>query len=48
MQDRYMVYAKHAIGSEILLGRPDELLGDVGQMEARFGFFGNNANLNAR
>jgi hypothetical protein len=48
MQDRCVVCAEHAIGSEILLGRPDELLGDVGQMEARFGFFGNNANLNAR
>jgi hypothetical protein len=48
MQDWCVVCAKHAIGSEILLGRPDELLGDVGQMKAHFGFFGNNANLNAR
>jgi hypothetical protein len=47
MQDRCVICDEHAIGSEILLGRL-ELLGDVGQIEARFGFFGNNANLNAR
>jgi hypothetical protein len=35
-QDRCTFCAKHAIGSEVLLGTP-EVLGDVRQMEARFG-----------
>jgi hypothetical protein len=32
---------------EIILGTPMELLGDVGQMEARFGLFGDRVNLDA-
>jgi hypothetical protein len=39
-QDRCMVCTERAIGSKILLGRIEGLLGDVGQMEAHFGFFG--------
>jgi hypothetical protein len=35
-----MVCAKHAIGSEIILGARKELLGDMGEVEARFGPFG--------
>jgi hypothetical protein len=30
MEDRGTVYAKHAIGSEIILGALDGLLGDMG------------------
>jgi hypothetical protein len=40
-----MVYVERAIGSEIILGTTDELLGDVGQMESHFGLFGDGVNL---
>jgi hypothetical protein len=35
------------MGMEIVLGAPVELLGHVGEMEARFGLFANNVNLDA-
>jgi hypothetical protein len=47
-RDRCTVCAECAIGLEIILGTPIELLGDVGQMEAHFGLFGHSANLKAR
>ena len=40
VQDRCTVCAKHTIGSEIILDAPDALLGDVGQVESRFGLLG--------
>jgi hypothetical protein len=40
MQDRCMVWDEHTIGIEIFLGHSMELLGDVGQVEARCGTFG--------
>ena len=42
-----MVYAKRTIGSEIILDAPMVLLGDEAQVEARFGPFGDSANLDA-
>ena len=43
-----MVCAERTLGSEIVLTRPIELLGDEAQVEARFGPFGDNANLASR
>jgi hypothetical protein len=43
-----MVCAKRTIGLEIILDKPMELLGDMAQVEARFGPFGDSANLNTR
>ena len=40
VQDRCTVGAKHTIGSEIVLAAPDGTLGDVGQVESRFGLLG--------
>ena len=48
MQHRCMVYAKRTIGSEISLDGPDGTLGDVGEVEARFGPHGDSVNLDAR
>ena len=48
VQDRCTVCAKHTIGSEIVLDTPDGTLGDDAQVEARFGPFGDCANLDAR
>jgi hypothetical protein len=36
------------MGSEIIFVHPMELLGDVSQVEARFGPFGDSVNLGAR
>jgi hypothetical protein len=47
-QDRCMVCAEHAIGSESFWAHLMELLGDVGQVEAPFGPFGDNVNLDTR
>ena len=44
-QDRCMVCAKRTIGSETVLDAPMVLLGDEAQVEARFGLFGDSANL---
>jgi hypothetical protein len=43
-----LVCAKRAIGSEIILGAPMELLGDMGEVEARFGPFADVVKLGAR
>ena len=43
-----MVCAKRTIGSEISLDGPDGTLGDVGEVEARFGPHGDSVNLDAR
>jgi hypothetical protein len=48
LQDRCTVYAKRTIGSEIIFTNPMVLLGDEAQLEARFGPFGDSANLDAR
>ena len=48
VQDRFMVCAKHTIGSEIILDAPMVHQGDETQVEARFGLFGDSANLDAR
>jgi hypothetical protein len=46
-QDRCIVCAECAIGSEIILGTTDGILGDGGQMEAHFSLIGDSANLNS-
>jgi hypothetical protein len=43
-----MVCAKCAIGSEIILGALMELLGDMGEVEARFGPIGDVIKLSIR
>ena len=48
MQDRCMVCARRTIGSEIILATLDGPLGDAAQVEARFGLFGDSANVVAR
>ena len=48
VQDRCTVCAKRTIGSEMFWTHPMVLLGDEGQVEARFGPFGDSANPNAR
>jgi hypothetical protein len=48
MQGMCMAWDKHAIGIEIFLECSMELLGDMGQVEARCGTFGDNVNLDAR
>jgi hypothetical protein len=45
MQDRCLVCTECAIGSEIVLAYPMELLGDVVQVEARFGLLVKGVNL---
>jgi hypothetical protein len=45
MQDRCVVCAKHTIGSEIILDTPNGTPSDEAQVEARFGPFGDSANL---
>jgi hypothetical protein len=45
MQDRCVVCAKHTIGSEIILDTPNGTPSDEAQLEARFGPFGDSANL---
>jgi hypothetical protein len=47
-QDRNTVCAKHTIGSKIILAHQMVLLVDEAQVEARFGPFGDSANLNTR
>ena len=48
VQDRCKVCAKHTIGSEIVLDHSMVPLGDKAQVEARFGLFGDRANLDSR
>jgi hypothetical protein len=40
--------AEYTTGMEIFFAQPDGLLGDVGQIEAHFGLFGDSFNLDAR
>ena len=48
MQDWRTVCAKRTIGLDIVFNAPIVLLGDEAQLEARFGPFGESANLDAR
>jgi hypothetical protein len=48
VQDRCMICAEHTIGLEIILTHPMVLQGDVGQVEACFGPFGDTVNLGTR
>ena len=48
VQDRCTVCARRTIGSKMFQTQPVLLLGDDGQVEARFGAFGASANLDAR
>ena len=48
VQDRCIVCAKRTIGLEIVLDAPMVLLGDEAQVEARFGLFGDSANVDSR
>ena len=48
VQDRCMVCARHARGSEIVLDPLMVALGDEAQVEACFGPFEHGANLDAR
>jgi hypothetical protein len=47
-QESYTVYAERTIGSEIFSTHPMVLIGDVGQVEAYFGLFGDRVNLGVR
>ena len=48
VQDRCTVCAKRTIGSETILDAPMVLLGDEAQVQARFGPFGDSANVESR
>ena len=48
VQDRCMVCARRTIGSEIVLTHSMVPLGDEAQVEARFGPFGDSANVVVR
>ena len=48
VQERCMVCARHTIGSEIIWTHLMVPLGDMAQVEARFGPFGDSACLDAR
>jgi hypothetical protein len=48
VKHRYTVCAKHTIGSKVILDAPDGLLGDMTQVDAHFGPFGDRPNLDAR
>ena len=48
VQDRGMVCTKRTIDSEIIWTHPTVPLGDEAQVDARFGLFGDSANLDAR
>jgi hypothetical protein len=48
VQDRCTVCAECTTNMEIILGTPLVLLGDMGQVEAHFGPFGDSVNLSAR
>ena len=47
VQDWCMVCAKRTTGSGTVLDAPMVLLGDEAQVEARFGLFGDSANLDS-
>ena len=48
MQDRCAVCTEHTKGSENILDAPNELLGDMGHVEACFGPFGDYVSVGAR
>jgi hypothetical protein len=48
VQDRCTVYPKRTIGIEIIFDVPMVLQGDEAQVAARFGPFGDSANLDTR
>ena len=48
VQDRCMDCARRTIGSKMFCTQPALLLGDEGQVEARFGPFRDSANVDAR
>jgi hypothetical protein len=48
VQEMCTVCAKRTIGTEIFWIHPIVLLGDEAQVDARFGLFGDSANLDAR
>ena len=48
VKDRCLVCARCTIGLQIILNAPDGTTGDEAQVEARFGPFGDSANLDAR
>ena len=48
VQDRCTVCAKRTIGSETFWTHLMVLLGDVGEVEARFNLFGDSVNLDKR
>jgi hypothetical protein len=47
-QDRCTVSAKRTIGSKIVFDALEELLGDVGLVESRYGLFGGVVSVSAR
>ena len=48
VQDRCSICINYTIGSEIILDAPDGTLSDEAHAKARFGPFGDSANLDAR
>jgi hypothetical protein len=48
VQDRCTVYAKHTIGSEIILDALMQLLCDVGHVESHLDPFGDSVSVGAR
>jgi hypothetical protein len=48
VQDRCTVCAERTVGAEIILDIRMVVLGDMGQVEARFGLFGGSVNIGAR
>ena len=48
VQDRCTVYARHTMGSKIVLDTMMVLLCIEAQVDARFGLFGDSAKLDAR
>jgi hypothetical protein len=47
VQDRCTVCTKLTIGSEIVLGAPEVLLGDVGNVKSCFGLLGDGVSVGA-
>ena len=47
-RDRCIVCAKRSVGSEIIWMHPMVLLGDVGNVESRFGSFGDSVGVGVR
>ena len=48
VQDSCTVCTRRTIGSKIVLAHPAIIVGDEGQVEARFGPIGDSANVDAR